>query len=242
MAYLAPLVTLPYLTRVLGPQEWGRVAWMQVIVGYFTIVTDWGFSWSGVRKVAALRNDPAAVSECFCAAWAVQWALCAGALAALGALALYAPFFATFRPYALAGAGVIVAGVLFPAWLLIGLERMREVALVQLIVRASAVPLILLFVKTPQDGPRVIAASALTGLAGGALAVVWMRAQLGLDWRWPRARTMSEEFTESGSIFLSRVWIVLYTSLTPTILGALAGAAAVGQFVLPGRQAARRFP
>jgi PST family polysaccharide transporter len=232
MAYLAPLVTLPYLTRVLGPHEWGRVAWMQVIIGYFTILTDWGFSWSGVRKVAALRNDPVAVSECFCAAWAVQWALCAGALAALGALALYAPFFAPFRPYALAGAGVVVAGVLFPAWLLVGLERMREVALVQLVARASAVPLILLFVKAPGDGPRVVAVLALTGLAAGAAALVWMRSRLALNWRWPRRKAMGEEFAESGAIFLARIWIVLYTSLTPTILGAIAGAAAVGQFVL----------
>ncbi len=232
MAYLVPLVTLPYLTRVLGPQEWGRVAWMQVIVGYFTIVTDWGFSWSGVRKIAALRNDRAALSACFCAAWAVQWALCAVALAAIGGLALYAPFFAPFRPYAFAGAGVVVAGVLFPAWLLVGLERMREVALVQLVVRVSAAPLILLFVRAPEDGPRVLAASAVTGLAGGAAALAWMRGHLALDWRWPRARAMRDEFMESGAVFFSRAWIVLYTSLTPTILGALAGAAAVGQFVL----------
>jgi O-antigen/teichoic acid export membrane protein len=103
---------------------------------------------------------------------------------------------------------------------------------VQLAVRASAVPLILLLVKAPGDGPLVVAASALTGLLGGAAALIWMRGNLALDWRWPRRRAMRAEFLESGAIFLSRVWIVLYTSLTPTILGAVAGAAVVGQYVL----------
>jgi PST family polysaccharide transporter len=232
MAYLVPLITLPYLTRVLGLQEWGRVAWAQVIISYFTIVTDWGFSLSGVRKVSALRNDRAALSECFCASWAVQWGLCVAALVALGGLSLYAPFFALFRDYAVAGAGVIVASVLFPTWLLVGLEQMREVALVQLVVRGSAVPLILFFVKAPADGPRVIGASALTGILGGLAALIWMRRSLALDWRWPRWRMMREEFIESGAMFLSHTWIVLYTGLTPTILGAMAGTAAVGQYVL----------
>lgn len=232
MTYLVPLVTLPYLTRVLGPEEWGRVAWMRVILSYFTIVTDWGFSWSGVRKISALRNDRAALSESFFAAWTVQWVLCAVALAALGALSLYAPFFAPFRAYVVAGAGIVVAEVLFPVWLLTGLERMREVAVVQLLVRGSAVPLILLLVKAPGDGPRVIAASALTGLVGGAAALIWMRRKLALDWCRPPWRAMRREFLESGAIFFSRVWIVLYTGLTPSILGAMAGASAVGQYVL----------
>jgi O-antigen/teichoic acid export membrane protein len=232
MAYLTPLVTLPYLTRILGAQEWGRLAWAQVILGYFAIVTDWGLSWSGVRKVAALRNDNAALSESFCAGWAVQWALCAAALVVLGGLALYAPFFAPFRAYSLALASAIVAGVLFPSWLLVGLERMREVAVVQLIIRASAVPLILFFVKAPDDGPRVIFATTAAALAGGVGALIWMRSHLALDWRWPRWTTIREIFVESGAMFFSRVWIVLYTSLAPTILGAMDGAAAVGQFVL----------
>lgn len=230
--YLVPLVTLPYLTRVLGPEEWGRVAWMQVILGYFGILTDWGFSWSGVRKVAALRNDGARLSESFLAGWAVQWMLCAVALGALGAFSFLAPFFAPFRAYALAGAGVIVAGVLFPVWLLTGLERMREVAIAQLLIRAGSVPLIFIFVKAPGDGPLVIAASALTGLVGGAAALLWIRTNVPLDWQCPRPPAICAELFESGTIFLSGVWIALYTSLVPTVLGLIAGPAAVGTYVL----------
>lgn len=230
--YLVPLVTLPYLTRVLGPEEWGRVAWMQVILGYFTILTDWGFSWSGVRKISTLRDNRAALSECFFAGWAVQWLLCALALSVLCGLALCAPLFSSFRPYALFGAGAIVAGVLCPFWLLTGLERLREVALVQLVIRVGAVPLIFLFVTSPGDGPIVIAASALPGVVGGAAALFWMRGNLALDWHWPEWRTICTEFKESGTIFISRVSIVLYTSLTPTILGFMAGTIAVGNYIL----------
>jgi len=232
VGYFIPLLTLPYLTRVLGPEEWGRVVWMQVILSYFNILTDWGLSWSGTRKIATLRNDRTALSETFFAGWAVQWGLCAVALSILLGLAAIAPFFATFRPYALYGTGVIIAGVLFPVWLLSGLERMREVAIVQLMIRGGAVPLIFLLVRAPGDGAFAIAASALTGLIAGVAVLFWMWKNLHLDWHWPRWPHMRVEFLESGAIFFSRVWIVLYTSLVPTILGVISGVSAVGHYVL----------
>ncbi len=235
LSYLIPLVTLPYLTRVLGPAEWGRVAWMQVILGYFLLLTDWGFSWSGTRKIAAMREEPAALSEAFLAGWAVQWGLCALAVCTLLGMALYAPFFSDFREFAPYGACVILSGVLFPAWLLAGLEKMREIALTQMLIRAAAVPLIFVLVDTPADGRFVIAASGATGIIGGLASVLWIRRHLGLHWRWPRRRRVREEFLESGSIFVARAWIALYTSLTPTILGAMTSAEAVGQFVLASR-------
>ena len=233
--YFITLLTLPYLTRVLGPDEWGRVVWMQVILSYFTLLSDWGFSWSGTLKIARLRNDRAALSKSFFAGWAVQWGLCAVAVCVLLGLTAFAPFFVQFRIYAFYGIGVIVAGVLFPTWMLTGLERIREVALGQLVIRAGSVPLIFFFVRSPGDGALVIAISALTGLIAGAAILLWMRKNLTLDWHWPRLCQIRIEFQESTAIFLSHVWIMLYTTLTPTILGLIAGAANVGHYVLADR-------
>lgn len=235
IGYFIPLLTLPYLTRVLGPEEWGHVVWMQVILGYFSVFTDWGFSWSGTRKAATLRNDLAALSESFLAGWTVQWMLCVVAVGILLGLGLYAPFFAPFRGFVFFGSGVIVAGVLFPVWLLSGLERLREIAIMQLLIRACTVPLIFLLVRNPGDGKFVFLTAALTGLIGGAASVFWMWRRLLLCWKWPRWSKVQSEFLESGAIFFSRVWIVLYTSLIPTILGMMVGAQTVGQFILADR-------
>lgn len=232
VGYLIPLLTLPYLTRVLGPEEWGRVAWMQVILGYFNILTDWGFSWSGTKKIATLRTNKAALSVVFIAGWSVQWCLCIASLTFLLWLAIYVPLFVQFRVYAIFGAGVVISTVLFPIWLLTGLERIREVAIIQLIVRVCTVPLVFFLVRTKGDGVYVIASTAFANIAAGLIVLHWVRRNISLNWHIPKLMHMREEFVESGSIFFSRVWIVLYTSLTPTILGAMTGATAVGQYVL----------
>ena len=67
---------------------------------------------------------------------------------------------------------------------------------------------------------------------GRGLGLWWIVRNAPLDWRAPRLADIRQEFRESGVIFVSRVWITLYTSLIPTILGAFAGAAAVGHYVL----------
>ena len=41
--YVLPLITLPFLTRVLGPANFGLTALGTALVLYFVVVTEWGF-------------------------------------------------------------------------------------------------------------------------------------------------------------------------------------------------------
>ncbi|WP_163071558.1 oligosaccharide flippase family protein, partial [Acinetobacter baumannii] len=61
-SYLLPVAIAAYTTRVLGIEAWGRVALVQLVLGYFTLVVGWGFSWSATRKIAALHDDQVEIS------------------------------------------------------------------------------------------------------------------------------------------------------------------------------------
>ena len=235
IGYFIPFITLPYLTRTLGPAEWGQVVWMQVILGYFSILTDWGFSWSGTRKVAAYKHDIDVLSEIFLASWIVQFVLSIiSVFILILCVFLFSPF-EQFKSYTLYGSIIIISSVLYPVWLLTGLELMREIALMQFVTKISAVPLIFMFVRKSGDGNLVIFIGALTGFFGGGLSLFWLWRRKLLRWKFPKISSVIEEFLDGGSIFISRIWIVLYTSLIPSILGVMVGVEAVGQFVLANR-------
>ncbi len=47
-----PLVTIPYLARVLGPEPWGRVLGAQAVATLLVAIVEFGFSMSGTRQIA----------------------------------------------------------------------------------------------------------------------------------------------------------------------------------------------
>lgn len=54
---LIPLITLPYLARVLGTEAWGRVLGAQAVAMLLVAIVDFGFSMSGTRQVAQAVAD-----------------------------------------------------------------------------------------------------------------------------------------------------------------------------------------
>jgi PST family polysaccharide transporter len=204
----------------------------QVILGYFGILTDWGFPISATRKVAALRDDRDGLSQVFLSIWAAQWLLAAVSIVLLLLLIAFVPYFRENARYYFYGLGTIVGSVMFPVWLLNGLERMKQVAWIQISARLTAVPLIFILLQTPEDAPLMIAISAGTGFVAGALTIYWINTNLGMIWVVPTFRQVVGELTEANTLFLSTIWISLYTSVTPAILGMIAGPVAVGYFAL----------
>src|ERR1051326_2269228 len=56
--YALPLITVPYLARVLQPAGWGMVVYAQNFSVWLVLVLEYGFSFSATREIARHRDDP----------------------------------------------------------------------------------------------------------------------------------------------------------------------------------------
>ncbi|GAB7217999.1 hypothetical protein OS42_46130 [Dickeya oryzae] len=63
--FLIPLITLPYLVRVLEPSGYGYLSFAIAVTQYFVLVTEYGFNLSITQKIALVRDDLVRVSEIF---------------------------------------------------------------------------------------------------------------------------------------------------------------------------------
>lgn len=58
-----PLITFPYISRILGPEGVGRVNFANSFVAYFVLMASVGIPMYGIREVAKVRDDRQALSE-----------------------------------------------------------------------------------------------------------------------------------------------------------------------------------
>lgn len=215
--YLLPLVTLPFLARVLGPEGWGLLAIVQSFAQYLSLLIEYGFALSATRAVAQNRDNREKLSELLGGVSVAKLVL---ALGAISLTALIAPWIPNLSNNSLLlWSGVFWAIMLgfSPIWYFQGLERLRLVAGLEVIAKLVAVTFIFALVRTPADAWKVLFLQGLASALASGVAV-WL-AHREVGFRWPHARQVQDALRSGWSMFFFRGAVSLYTVGNVFILG-----------------------
>lgn len=233
--YLIPMTTLPYLTRVLGIESFGKMVFVQAVMAYLVLFVEFGFSWSATREIAANRGDHKLISAIFSTTWTAQWLLVCIACFFMTALVLAIPSFTSDAALYAAGMLLVLGSVLFPLWLLQGLEKLREVAVIQVMSRLVFLPFIFIFVNSPNDLLLLMLLLGMGPVLAGAVSLAWIRHHRFVEFQRPFFAQVVKVLHESRMLFLSKATISSYTTLIPLVLGVVAGPVALAFFSLADR-------
>ena len=116
ITYLLPLLIIPYLFRVLGPDKFGLIAFAQAFIQYFTILTNYGFNVSATKEISLCRNDPMKISRAFSSVMIVKLALALLSLVFLSLLVFFIPRFRNDWLVYVFSFGSVLGTTLFPTW------------------------------------------------------------------------------------------------------------------------------
>ena len=228
--YIIPLVTLPYLVRVLGIGPFGLISVAQAFAAYFVILTDYGFNFSATRRIAQKHDDLAAVSEIFSAVITIKAAFMVFGLCIMVLILRLVPH---FRPDAAVYAvnyGTVIGSVLLPTWLFQGLQDMRTIAILNGITKLASACLLFVFVHSSRDY-LVAAALPPLGVLVSGIAGLWIcLGRLDLHYKFPRYSQIQEQLADGFHLFVSSASITLYTNTNVFLVGLLAGNVQAGYF------------
>lgn len=217
-----PLVTLPYLARVLGPHALGLVVFSQSFTWMLQLVIEFGFGASATRAVARRREDREAVARAVASVQGAKLCLCTGSVVA-AVVALFAvPLFRDHPGYLALALVTAIAQGLDPTWYFTGVERLRLVSAIGVANRVAATALTIVLVRGRGDGWIVLALwAAGTVLVTGAMTVLMYRE---LRWRVPARSDVRWALGESWRLFVGGTAVTLYTSANAFLLGVLSSA------------------
>ncbi len=231
--YLAPLATLPYLTRTLDVGHYAALGFMQAVVQYFILITDYGFGVTATRLIAISSNDKKKISSVVANTIAVKLLLaCASALFALVLTAAFADLRENAVLLAACFVGVI-GNALFPAWLFQGLEKMRTLAFITCASRIIPLPLVFILVNQHDDIVKAAILQNLPGVIAAAASFYYAgRRQLLVRSAFSTVSMagIKAMLKEGWPVFLSSISTSFYTTVNLILLKIFSSADQVAYF------------
>lgn len=149
--YIFPLLTFPYVSRVLGVDNIGACNFVTSIVFYFIFFASMGINVLGIREIAKCQKNREYLNKCFSSLFSLN------AIATLLSLSIYilsiylVPQFAAYRELLWIGAFQIILTLFQIEWFFKGIENFKYITTRSLVVKLVYVLLIFLFVKEPND-------------------------------------------------------------------------------------------
>ncbi len=215
--YLIPLITFPYLTRVLGVSQFGVYTYVLTLSQYFILITDFGFNLSASKKIAQADKNRAVINKIF---WSTLSAKALIGLSCIGVLlVLYS--FNIDKPE---GSGLIyimltiVGAVFTPVWFFQGVEEISALTVTNIISKTSAIPLVILLVNGPSDVDLAILVQGIVYLLAASISMLLVYRTGYISAAKISFYSTLNQLKDSLPLFISTIAISLYTMSTPIII------------------------
>jgi PST family polysaccharide transporter len=224
--YFLPLLVIPFVARVLGPEQWGWLSMFQSFALYASMLIEYGFGLSGTRDVARLRSDPAARGRILADVTAAKLILIAALSVIIAVLWFTVPLFQNHARLFAAAVFFAFAQGASVVWYLQGAGQTARIAKAEVASRSVATLAVFLFLRQPDQGWLLLLFNGIAALSSVCIGFLCLRVDTPLlrpTW------SGGVQALHSGlSMFFFRSAVSLYTLGNSFILGLFAPAQMVG--------------
>jgi PST family polysaccharide transporter len=229
--YIIPLIIVPYLVRILGAENFGKINYAQVFASYFTILISFGFEYTSTKEIAENRNDHKKIQDTFNATLQLKAILFFVSCVVFSALFLFSEKLKEDFLLYIYSFVLNLGLLLFPNWYFQGIEKMRIMSVVNFLIKFSGVIALFLFIQNEDDYVFVPLISFVIQLFFSIWALFYVVSRQKLKLKLiPQFDLLKNHFIKGLPIFVSSVAISTYTILNFTILGLYENNSEIGYY------------
>ena len=148
LALIVPLITTPYISRVLKADGIGKYSYTQAIMEYFVLFGLLGMATYGSRQIAYVRDNTEEKSQAF---WDLNATRIVTMLVATIAYILFCILNSENRQLYIVQIFTVLASLIDISWFYAGIEKFKVTAIRNIFVKIISVILIFMLVKSSED-------------------------------------------------------------------------------------------
>ncbi|WP_079506610.1 flippase [Mesobacillus jeotgali] len=214
---IIPLITLPYVTRILGPTHFGMFSAALNLVGYFQIIVEYGFNLSGVRKIS-LAKDKNEISGIYSRITFSKILLFFISISIMIFVSFLAgiskvQFICMFILYIM-----VLGTALQQTWIFQGLQFMKYITIISVLSRTVSVLMIFLLIKNPEHLYLYCILYSLTFLLMGIISLLIIKFKIKLHLKIVNWKDILEELKDGWDLFTTSAMTKIFSGIGITVL------------------------
>lgn len=216
-AILFPLITFPYISRVLGSDGFGKYSFSYSVVSYFLLIGALGINTYAIREGAKIRDEKKRITKFASQMFSIN--ICSVMISYI--LLVIVMFLSikirSYAPYILLQSVSMILTAVGTDWINSIYEDFLYITLRYIFMQIIALVLMFIFVKSSNDVPAYCLISVLASSGGNLLNIFYVRKYV--KYRFTLHMNIKKHIVPLMVLFANSIAITIYVNSDITMLG-----------------------
>lgn len=225
-----PLITYPYITRILGPENMGKISYVSSIINYFQWFSYLGVPIYGIKKCAVIQKDKEALSNLIGELLILNCLSILVSIVIIFSMIFYIPNFFEYKILFFIYTLNLIFTTLNLEWLYKGLEKYDYLAIRSLFFRFLVIIMVFLLIKEKKDYILYAIISNISSILIFIFNIIYIKKYIK---KFALKKALRNSLSHLFSAFrfcLITMVTALYTNLDIVMLGSISGDVEVGYY------------
>lgn len=213
-----PLITLPYLTRVLSVETYGMVSYVKTLMIYFQLIVDFGFVLSGTKDIVNSKEDIKRMESEIGDILFARIILALFAFFCLLIIILHFPVLEEYKVYSLLAFIPVFLSIFLFDFVFRGLEKMQVITTRFFIMKSISVIFTLVFVKGDAEIIWIPILEIISSIVAIVLVGVYLK-KIGIRISRTNIYNSIKKLKKSFIYFFSNMATTVFSALNTILIG-----------------------
>lgn len=228
--YIFPLLTIPYASRIIGPDGFGLINYITAFVSYFVLMVYYGFDLTATRKIAVDPDNLALRSSVFSEVTCARLLLFLVSIIGFTLCIISVPHLSENIKLSLVLFLSVISALITPQYVFQGLQKLPVLSLLITVKGIVNTSLIFIFVSTKADLLLYASITVFSNVLLSLIAILYVIFVLKIKFSFYSIKHSIGILVEGRLLFFSSIIYALYTTTNIIILGFFAGTTTIGYY------------